>query len=75
MHRCLGPCVAGLTTKETYGAAVDDARLFLAGRNEQLGKRLKREMWEAAEAEDYERAATLRDTLTEVDPPAGGDRR
>ncbi len=67
MHRCLGPCVAGLTTKETYGAAVDDARLFLAGRNEQLAKRLKREMWEAAEAEDYERAATLRDTLTEVE--------
>src|SRR3954468_1383423 len=67
MHRCLGPCVAGLTTKETYGTAVDDARLFLAGRNEQLSKRLKREMWEAAEGEDYERAAQIRDTLAEVE--------
>lgn len=67
MHRCLGPCVAGLTTKERYGEAVDEARLFLAGRNDQLAKRLKREMWEAAEGEDYERAAHLRDTLAEVE--------
>jgi excinuclease ABC subunit C len=67
MHRCLGPCVAGLTTKQAYGEAVDEARLFLAGRNEQLAKRLKREMWEAAEAEDYERAAQRRDTLAEVE--------
>src|SRR5882724_2308888 len=28
MHRCLGPCVAGLTTKLAYGEAVDEARLF-----------------------------------------------
>jgi len=67
MHRCLGPCVAGLTTKQSYDEAVAEARLFLAGRNEQLAKRLKREMWEAAEAEDYERAAHLRDTLAEVE--------
>ncbi|MFY9821335.1 MAG: excinuclease ABC subunit UvrC [Thermoanaerobaculia bacterium] len=67
MHRCLGPCVAGLTTKPAYDQAVDEARLFLAGRNDQLAKRLKREMWEAAEAEDYERAAHLRDTLAEVE--------
>jgi excinuclease ABC subunit C len=67
MHRCLGPCVAGLTTKQAYGEAVDEARLFLAGRNDQLAKRLKREMWEAAEAEDYERAAQRRDTLAEVE--------
>ncbi|HYX25565.1 MAG TPA: excinuclease ABC subunit UvrC, partial [Thermoanaerobaculia bacterium] len=67
MHRCLGPCVAGLTTKQVYDEAVEQARLFLAGRNDQLAKRLKREMWEAAEAEDYERAAQLRDTLGEVE--------
>lgn len=67
MHRCLGPCVAGLTTKEAYGEAVEQARLFLAGRNDQLTKRLKKEMWQAAEAMDYERAAQLRDTLGEVE--------
>jgi excinuclease ABC subunit C len=67
MHRCLGPCVAGLTTKAAYDEAVEEARLFLTGRNDQLVKRLKKEMWEAAEAEDYERAAHLRDTLGEVE--------
>ena len=67
MHRCLGPCVAGLTTKPAYDEAVEQARLFLSGRGDQLVKRLKREMWEAAEALDYERAARVRDALTEVE--------
>jgi excinuclease ABC subunit C len=67
MHRCLGPCVARLTTKEIYDAAVEQARLFLAGRTEPLLKVLKREMWETAEAMDYERAAQLRDTLAEIE--------
>ncbi|HSN87223.1 MAG TPA: excinuclease ABC subunit UvrC, partial [Thermoanaerobaculia bacterium] len=67
MHRCLGPCVARLTTKEAYDAAVEQARLFLSGRTEQLVKQIKKEMWEAAEGMDYERAATLRDTLSEIE--------
>ncbi|MGH9362530.1 MAG: excinuclease ABC subunit UvrC, partial [Thermoanaerobaculia bacterium] len=67
MHRCLGPCVAGLTTKAAYDEAVEQARLFLAGRGDQLGRRLKREMWEAATGLDYERAARLRDALAEVE--------
>jgi excinuclease ABC subunit C len=67
MHRCLGPCVAGLTTKEAYDAAVEQARLFLAGRSDQLVRRLKREMWEAAAGLDYERAARLRDALAQVE--------
>jgi len=73
MRRCLGPCVAALTTKEAYDAAVQQARLFLAGRNDQLVRHLKREMWQAAEATDYERAAVLRDSLSEVE--AIGQRR
>src|SRR4051794_3091342 len=67
MHRCLGPCVAGLTSKQAYDEAVEQARLFLTGRNDQLARRLKKEMWEAAEGEDYERAAQIRDTLAEVE--------
>jgi excinuclease ABC subunit C len=67
MHRCLGPCVARLTTKAIYDEAVEQARLFLSGRTEPLMKAIKREMWEAAEATDYERAARLRDTLAEVE--------
>lgn len=67
MHRCLGPCVAGLTTRGAYDEAVQQARLFLSGRTEQLVRRLKKEMWEAAEAMDYERAAQVRDILTEIE--------
>jgi excinuclease ABC subunit C len=67
MHRCLGPCVAGLTTKGAYDEAIQQARLFLSGRNEQLVRRLKKEMWEAAEDMDYERAAQLRDTMGEIE--------
>jgi excinuclease ABC subunit C len=67
MHRCLGPCVAGLTTKEAYDEAIQQARLFLSGRNEQLVRRLKKDMWEAAEGMDYERAAQIRDTMAEIE--------
>jgi len=67
MHRCLGPCVAGLTTKAAYDEAIQQARLFLSGRNEMLVRRLKKEMWEAAEDMDYERAAQLRDSMAEVE--------
>ncbi len=67
MKRCLGPCVAGLTTRAAYDEAVAQARLFLAGRNDELLRRLKREMWQASEALDFERAARVRDTLAEVE--------
>lgn len=67
MHRCLGPCVARLTTKEAYDAAVEQARLFLSGRTELLIKQIKKDMWEAAEGMNYERAAQLRDTLSEIE--------
>ncbi len=67
MKRCLGPCVAGLTTPAEYRAAVEGARLFLAGRIEPLVRRLRDEMVAAAEALEFERAARLRDLLREVE--------
>jgi excinuclease ABC subunit C len=67
MRRCLGPCVAGLTTKETYDAAVEDAKLFLSGRIGPLARRVREEMSSAAEALEYERAAKLRDLLAEIE--------
>ncbi len=70
MHRCLGPCVAGLTTEAAYREAVEEAKLFLSGRIDALGRRLRREMLVAAEELDFERAAQLRDTLAEVEMTA-----
>jgi excinuclease ABC subunit C len=73
MHRCLGPCVAALTTAEAYAEGVTQARLFLSGRNEALLRRLKGEMWNASEATEYERAAQIRNAIAEVE--AIGQRR
>src|SRR5262249_54707704 len=49
LHACLGPCVAGLTTKEAYDEAVRDVVLFLQGRNRELVRRLEDKMRRAAD--------------------------
>ena len=36
MKRCLGPCVAGLCTKEEYDRAVEDVKLLLSGKTDEL---------------------------------------
>jgi excinuclease ABC subunit C len=66
IHRCLGPCVEGLTTPETYKQAVRDAQLFLEGRHAELEKTLTARMNAAAQAEQFEAAARLRDQLSTV---------
>ncbi len=66
MKRCLGPCVAGLTTASEYREAVEGARLFLAGKIEPLARQLRADMRSASDALEYERAARLRDLLAEV---------
>ncbi len=66
IHRCLGPCVEGLTTPETYKEAVRDAQLFLEGRHAELERTLTTRMMAAAGAEQFEAAARLRDQLSTV---------
>ncbi len=66
IHRCLGPCVEGLTTPETYSSAVRDAQLLLEGRSAELERALTVRMMAAAEAEQFEAAARLRDQLSTV---------
>jgi excinuclease ABC subunit C len=66
IHRCLGPCVEGLTTPETYREAVRDAQLFLEGRQAELERTLTARMLEAAANEHFEAAARLRDQLSTV---------
>ena len=67
MHACLGPCVAGLTTKSAYDDAVKDVLLFLSGRNDELEPRLEEKMHAAAESESFEMAAAYRDCLRTVE--------
>jgi excinuclease ABC subunit C len=63
IKRCLGPCVAGLTTDERYAEAARDVRLFLEGRRHDLIKSLEARMTSAAEKELFEQAAAYRDLL------------
>ena len=66
IHRCLGPCVEGFVTPEAYKEAVRDAQLFLEGRHAELERTLTARMMAAAQAEQFEAAARLRDQLSTV---------
>jgi excinuclease ABC subunit C len=66
IHRCLGPCVEGLTTPEQYKEAVHSAQLFLEGRHAELERMLTERMMAAAAAEQFEAAARLRDQIATV---------
>lgn len=66
IHRCLGPCVEGLTTDEAYRAAVHDVRLFLEGRHHDLISLLQARMHAASAEMRFEEAASLRNLMTTV---------
>ncbi len=63
IHRCLGPCAAGLTTDDRYAEAAADVRLFLEGRHKDLARNIEERMERASDAERYEEAAGYRDRL------------
>jgi excinuclease ABC subunit C len=63
IKRCLGPCVAGLTTDERYAEAVRDVRMFLEGRRLDLIRSIEERMMDAADKEHFEEAASYRDLL------------
>ena len=67
IHRCLGPCAAGLTTDFEYAAAVSNVRLFLEGRLKDLSKQLRQKMEAASEDLRFEEAGSLRDIIQTVD--------
>ena len=62
IKRCSAPCVGRIGDAE-YGALVDEAYDFLAGRSHQIQERLAAEMEAASKALDFERAAELRDRI------------
>jgi excinuclease ABC subunit C len=70
LHACLGPCVAGLTTKDAYDEAVRDVVLFLQGRNRELVRRLEDKMRRVAEEENFEMAAAYRDAIRTIEDVA-----
>jgi excinuclease ABC subunit C len=67
IHRCLGPCVQGLTTDPEYAEAVRSVRLFLEGRHRDLVQELEARMEAASAAMRYEEAAALHDLIGTVE--------
>jgi excinuclease ABC subunit C len=67
IHRCLGPCVQGLTTDAAYVDAVRQVRLFLEGRHRDLADELRGRMEAASGLMLYEEAAALHDLIKTVE--------
>ena len=66
IKRCQGPCIEAVS-KADYRADIEQVMLFLEGRQEQVGRRLRQEMADASAGLDYERAAALRDKLRAIE--------
>jgi excinuclease ABC subunit C len=60
--KCSAPCVGRVSAAE-HRAIVDDFCDFMAGSSTAFVRRLEREMAQAAQAQEYERAARLRDDI------------
>jgi excinuclease ABC subunit C len=66
IKRCQGPCIEAIS-KDDYRADITQVELFLEGRQETLVRALSDEMAQAAERENYERAAVLRDKIRAIE--------
>jgi len=62
---CTAPCIANVT-REQYLEQVEAACEFLTGKCEEMRDQLAVEMQKAAAAQEYERAADLRDMLNDL---------
>lgn len=63
---CPAPC-SGNVNKEDYQKNVGRVKLFMEGRHEEVLKLLRKEMEQAAENHDYEKASVIRDQLFSLD--------
>ena len=66
MDLCYAPC-SGEISKEEYDEIINKIDLFFQGKYSVIVKNLKKEMAEAAENEQFEKAAVLRDQITSIE--------
>jgi excinuclease ABC subunit C len=62
IHRCTAPCVK-LISEQDYQADIRNAVMLLQGRHQDVEQTLRSAMEDAAEGQQYEQAAILRDQL------------
>lgn len=63
---CPAPC-SGNVDKADYQENVDKVKLFMEGRHEEVLELLRKEMEQASENHDYEKASVIRDQLFSLD--------
>ncbi|MCX7899129.1 MAG: excinuclease ABC subunit UvrC, partial [Methylocystis sp.] len=63
IKRCAAPCTGEISIEE-YKELVREARDFLSGKSRSVREQLAKEMTDAAEKLEYERAARLRDRIS-----------
>src|SRR3989441_7349038 len=73
LDRCPGPCKGNVDPAE-YAKVIEQVCAFLGGEREDLLDRLRRQMLEAAQQLNFERAAWLRDTIRSADEVLIGQR-
>jgi excinuclease ABC subunit C len=66
IHRCNAPCVAHVTRTQ-YDEVVRQVILFLEGKHDEVLAELRRQMEDAAEQLEFERASVLRDRVQAVE--------
>ena len=64
--RCAAPCISAVSQKE-YRAIMKRLCDFLSGRTQSVIAQFRRQMQEASEAFDYEKAASLRDQIQAIE--------
>jgi excinuclease ABC subunit C len=62
IKRCSAPCTGEISLPD-YNRLVDEARAFLSGKSRAVQETLAKDMETASEAQQFERAAALRDRL------------
>jgi len=73
LERCSAPC-RGEADSAAYHTVIEQVCAFLGGEREDLFERLRRQMFEAAQQLNFERAAWLRDAMRSADEVLIGQR-
>ncbi|MGB0911354.1 MAG: excinuclease ABC subunit UvrC [Nitrospirales bacterium] len=66
IKRCMAPCT-GHQSQEDYHRIVQHVRMFLEGRDHELVDALRQDMHAAADQEEFEEAARLRDRIINIE--------
>lgn len=65
LGRCVAPCIGEVSQNE-YRERVQQVALFLEGKSKELVHHLRRQMTEASQNQEYEKAAEIRDLLQDI---------